>query len=408
MIEDDDYTPIPYEPSQICERIEEMLHALQWSWADLAKKSGVSERTFHRWRNGETVPQTGGVRGAAEAMGLTYEEITHALRRRSIAPEPLAPAPARGPRNAYDPWKTAGDDVFVGREATLRALAQALDERRSVNLVGDRRIGKSSILRVWERRARSLGYTVASTSGEMTSGRSARALVKAIARVDADDDADGAADALLAWIRARRRGGAPPLIVVDEFDDLCEHVDPRFFQRLRGMVGEELLVLLLATRAPLAEIAPEGRASSFDNVLATEPVGLLDPGAAEALLALRPDTFSPEERAELRVWSGRHPFYWKLLAHHLIRARREGEPVRKAVDDFLADAGRELQKLWVGHLDARERQALRGIVRGVAMPPAVNRRLCRRGLLTEAGQPFATVLSHWLGELEEEGASDVT
>ena len=398
---DDDYAPTLYDPAQICERIDEMLHVLRWSWADLSKKSGVSERTFHRWRNGETVPQTGGVRGAAEAMGVTYAEITHGLRLRSAAEGEAQPdrGPNRAPRDAYDPWKVAVDDLFVGRQPTLRALGDALEQRRSVNLVGDRRIGKSSILRAWEHRARDQGYTVTWTSGELTSGRTARSLVKAITRTDAPDDSDGAADALTSWARARRRSGPPPVVVVDEFDDLATHIDRRFFQRLRGLVGEEMLTLVLVTQVPLSEIGKVAHTSPFDNLLATEPVGLLDSTAADALVQLRPDTFSPGEIDLLRSEAGRHPFYLKLLAHHLLKARREALPARAALHGFLEDAGREIFKLWRTHLDPAEQDALRASVRGQEPGPRELRKLCRRGLLTEDGKPFAGVLVQWLGEL---------
>jgi transcriptional regulator with XRE-family HTH domain len=397
---DDDYAPTVYDPAQICERIDEMLHALQWSWAELAKKSGVSERTFHRWRNGETIPQTGGVRGAAEAMGLTYEEITHGLRRRTDEEgwPPPEREPRRAPRDAYDPWKVAEDEVFVGREGILRSLTAALEQRRSVNVVGDRRIGKSSILKAWERRARTQGQVVVSASGELTSGRSARALVKAITRADPPDDPDGAADALFSWARSRRRHGPPPLVVVDEFDDLAAHLDNRFFQRLRGLIGEEMATLVLVTRVPLAELGPAGHTSPFDNLLATEPIGLLDPPAADVLVNLRPDTFSTGEVELIRSWSGRHPFYLKLLAHHLLKARREDRPASSAVESFLGDAGRELGKLWRSHLDPEEQAALRAAARGDEAPPRLLRALCRRGVLTENGKPFGRVLFHWLEE----------
>ena len=254
---------------------------------------------------------------------------------------------------------------------------------------------------------------MSSASGELTSGRSARALVKAIARVDADDDADGAADTLLAWVRARRRGGTPPLIVVDEFDDLCEHVDRRFFQRLRGMIGEDLVVLLLATRVPLAEIGRGGRTSPFDNLLATEPVGLLDDAATDALIARCPDAFSAGEVAELHAWSGRHPYYVKLLAHHLIRARREGQlPIRKATPAGLW--GRLRPHRWTTSSPTPGASSRRAVAQPARASPSS--RPCSgspaaspsrpRSPAASAGagssprpaSPSPSVLTHWLGE----------
>jgi len=86
-----DLSPIPYDPVQICERIDEMRQALRWSWGDLAMKSGVNEMTIRRWRTGAP-PSLGEVRLTAEAMGLVYEEITYGLDlRHDEAPESEPP-----------------------------------------------------------------------------------------------------------------------------------------------------------------------------------------------------------------------------------------------------------------------------------------------------------------------------
>src|SRR5580704_11698742 len=177
MTDRDYHTPTPFDTAQICARVDGMLRERAWSWADLAEKTGIDERTFRRWRNGQTVPQIGRLREVAAALGATYHTLTEGLERRGDALEPPASGPRSAPCSSRDPWKLATDDVFVGRETTMQALMDALLERRSANVVGDRRIGKSSILRTWEQRARAMGYTVVGVSGDMTSGRSARALV---------------------------------------------------------------------------------------------------------------------------------------------------------------------------------------------------------------------------------------
>lgn len=79
MTHRDDQTPITCDPVVLCARIDELRAALRWSWGDLAAACGVTERTVIRWRDGEALPLVGAVRGAAEAMGVTYEEITHGL-----------------------------------------------------------------------------------------------------------------------------------------------------------------------------------------------------------------------------------------------------------------------------------------------------------------------------------------
>jgi ABC-type branched-subunit amino acid transport system ATPase component len=59
--------------------------------------------------------------------------------------------------NPYDPWTPVVPPRFVGRVGVLRRLDAALEEGRSISLVGDWRIGKSSVLATWEQRAREKG-----------------------------------------------------------------------------------------------------------------------------------------------------------------------------------------------------------------------------------------------------------
>jgi RNA polymerase sigma factor (sigma-70 family) len=76
---DDDDAPTPFDPAQLCARIEQLVDALGWSWADLEARAGVSRKIFDRWKSGALVPRKGVVRRAAEALGVTYDEITHGL-----------------------------------------------------------------------------------------------------------------------------------------------------------------------------------------------------------------------------------------------------------------------------------------------------------------------------------------
>ncbi len=404
--DDDDCTMTPFDPALLWARIEADLRGRGWSYAKLAEKAGIAEKTLQRWRNGETVPQIGRLREVAAALGTTYEKLTEGLPRRISPTETLDAEATPVPCDPFDPWKYAEGGTFVGRIATMQSLAEALEQRRSSNVVGDRRIGKTSVLKAWERRAREKGATVAFASGENTSGLSARALVMAITGTRAPEDADGAADALIAWIRARRRNGATPLILVDEFDGLALKVDNRFFQRLRGMVGDGMVVLVLATCKHLGELCVPGHTSPFENLLETHQLGLLEPEAVDQLIELRPGTFAPAEAELLRFWCGRHPFYLKLLAHHVITARDRRRTNEHAVEEFCISAGRELARLWSDHLRPPEQLALRDVVRGetFSKPPPASwekavRRLRRRGVLTEEGKPFAEVLARWMAEL---------
>jgi hypothetical protein len=72
--------------------------------------------------------------------------------------------------NLYDPWTPAVPPRFVGREDLLRRLEAALEERRSVSVVGDWRIGKSSLLQTWYEKQNGSGREVQLLSGEGPEG----------------------------------------------------------------------------------------------------------------------------------------------------------------------------------------------------------------------------------------------
>jgi hypothetical protein len=305
-----------------------------------------------------------------------------------------SPPPSPGAANPYDPWTPVTPPRFVGREGVVRRLEAALEEGRSISLVGDARVGKSSVLATWAQRLAGSGRTVRYVTGEGPEGASVGAFVAALtgeAAVPADPD--GAMNVLSRWVAAVTRPGLLPVVLVDEVDGLLPRFDPRLFERLRGMLGR--LALVLASRRELDVLYRQmHRTSPFHNRLQLEWLGLLEPEAAERLIGQGRDFLRPEDAETLHQWAGRHPFFLQLLGHHLVDARRQGEPAAEAVDRFQAEAAVRFRELW-RTLDGRERQALRDSVAGTPVEVAGLR---RRGLVTAEGQPFGRALADWLRE----------
>jgi predicted phosphodiesterase len=236
------------------------------------------------------------------------------------------PALLRRGTNPYDPWTPATPPRFVGRQRLFLALETALEERRSVSIVGDWRMGKSSVLQLWSQRVQERGREVRWVSGEGPEGVSPGAFVQQTTGLPAPDEPDGAADILSRWADAAGRPGLPPLILVDEMDGMLPRFEPRFFERLRGMLGR--LVLVLASRREFDRICQElGRTSPFHNRLELQWLGLLEPEAAEELIRQGEGLLGPGDPERMRQWAGRHPFYLELLGRHLIDARnRRSQP----------------------------------------------------------------------------------
>jgi hypothetical protein len=294
-----------------------------------------------------------------------------------------------------------------------------------VSLLGEWRIGKTSLLHTWGQRARELGFAVRLLSGQGRERQGHRALVDAVvAAVPADhrsaatgtatgaageqavsESPDAASDRLGDWCSAQREasGGLPPLLLLDEAEGLLGHCEPGFLERLRGLLTGRRLPLVFATRRTLPEVyADLGRVSPFANMLEAVRIGLLEPGAAAALLARGAAGLEPDDPAWVLDWAGRHPFFLTLLARRLFDARADGpdpdggDPRAQALARFRDEAAQQFALWWPG-LAERDRQRLRrAAAGGTATDANHGDDLCRRGLLTDDHQPFARVLSGWL------------
>jgi len=296
--------------------------------------------------------------------------------------------------NPYNPWVEAVPPRFVGREDLLRRLEAALENGRSISLVGDWRIGKSSILRTWFERHNERGREVRLLTGEGPEGVSPRALVEKITGYSTvGEGADEAADALDRWVVSTGRSGLPPLILIDEFDGMVLRLEHRFLERLRGMLGR--IVLVISTRRELDLIHKDlSRTSPFYNKLELAVVGLLEPVAAEELIRWGEGVLESGDADLLRRWAGRHPFYLQLLGKYLVDVRRKGEPIEEAIGRFRMEASARLRELW-GALGDKDRRSLTGFIEG----RTVQRMSLRvRGIVTEEGLPFGEILTNWLKE----------
>jgi 3',5'-cyclic AMP phosphodiesterase CpdA len=298
--------------------------------------------------------------------------------------------------NPYDPWTPIVPPGFVGRATLRKELWDALEQRRSVSLVGDWRTGKSSLFKTWEQQARASGRLVKWVSGDEASGQTPAALVESITGVAPPEDAGGAADALEAWVQGTRPHKYPPLLLVDEAESILLRFDRRFFEAVAGMLRRSAAILALSSSKDISAIY-EGlqRPSPFSDVLDTHWIGLLEPEAAAEIVRWGEGVLQREDQDRMHRWAGRHPFYLQLLGTRLFKMRERGENAHNVIERFQDEAAARLRDVW-RTLDDQERQALRDCVKGGIAPR--HRSLRRRGLVTESGRPFGQVLSDWIRE----------
>jgi hypothetical protein len=290
-----------------------------------------------------------------------------------------------------DPWRPAVPPMFTGRATLLNRLFTSWDMGRSVSLVGDWRIGKSSILATCYQSLEKAGRPVRLVDGESNAGQSPGAFVKAATGLAASEDSDGAANVLAEWARRAGQSGMRPLLLVDECDAVVHRFDYRFFERIRGML--DYLCIGVSSRRELDRVfqdAGQG-GSPFQNALEMHWVGLLEPQGAEELIASCA-TAVPHARSMIREWAGRHPFFIQLLSLKLAEARRYGQSESWAHEEFLTEASARLRELW-NTLSERDRQLL---AEAGNFPAPQARGLRRRGLLDEEGRHFGKVLTDWI------------
>jgi hypothetical protein len=307
------------------------------------------------------------------------------------AQAPCAAAVFPGAANPYLPW-TPSANRFAGRCQLIRRLESALEEGRSVSVVGDWRIGKTSLLLRWQREAQKRGRVVRLLDAEKREGASLAAFVTAITGHACPAEADPAADALDRWVASVSQPGLPPVILVDETDCLIGRFDYRFFERIRGML--ERLAWVFASRQELDALFEQtGRGSPLANRLEIQWLALVEPEAADEIIGWGQGVLTADDAAGMRQWAGRHPFYLQLLGHHLFYARHTGGTQSEALDRFRNEASARLRRVW-NTLNDRDRQALRDS----PVTPAPRLRLRMRGLVTEEGRPFGDVLTRWMEE----------
>jgi hypothetical protein len=321
-----------------------------------------------------------------------YKGVKNGRLKWSIT-APVAPNGTAGPGPIpVNPWKPAVPPAFVGRDLLLKKLRGAWDQGRSVSLVGDWRIGKSSILATCFESIGKSGRPVRFLNGESKEGASPADFVRAATGVPASGDPDSAADVLASWARQEQRPGLLPVLLVDECDALVRRFDYRFFERLRGMLDD--LCLGISSRRELDRVFKDAGkgASPFQNRLELHWVGLLESEAAMHLIESAGARLSVQARRLIHDWAGRHPFFIQLMAKKLLDAREFGQSEAQARDEFQAEAAARLRELW-GTLTEREQELLIEAT-SVAKPEVGVLR--RRGLLDEEGRPFGRVLTQWL------------
>lgn len=255
--------------------------------------------------------------------------------------------------------------LFVGREEELSALAWRMKgaQPTSVNVVGERRIGKSSLLyqfsKTWKQRvANGRNYAVIYLSlqdahFQTSEGFFQSLLNRLCAAVEDCDpeatfipangkiDGDAFADALGEW-KARR---ILPVVCLDEFEMFLrypEEFTDGFYDHLRAQMDRNALMMIVSSRKPLDVYRQEQKlTSSFFNLGHFLLLREFSEDEAKELARLPastvpglPPALSDEEQEIALQWGACHPMLLQFACLFLCQARQESKDTAWAENQF--------------------------------------------------------------------------
>ncbi len=285
---------------------------------------------------------------------------------------------------------------FFGRQRELERLYSAIATQQCVSLVGERKLGKSSLLTRLSHPATLQSFGLDPSQYlfvyfDLESLASARRddfwlelLDTIAARLPPGDltqalrkQLDAGDIRFLTARRALRRirdAGLAVVLLLDEFESLARNpqFEPDFYGELRSLAGELGLVMLTAGKRSLYDLTYEDSStlsSPFFNIFSEMQVGLLSGDDARQILrelsGRSGGPFSPEEIDWALELAGPHPFFIQVMGWHLFETPGRGEPrtaetyelIRKR---FAAEAEDHYRYIW-SSLSPAEQAGLLGL-----------------------------------------------
>jgi hypothetical protein len=300
-------------------------------------------------------------------------------------------------------------DDFFGRMAELRSIYTLILSGQSVSLVGERRVGKSSLLNA-------LGFESQRTEFELPenfcfvfvdlqyiAGCMQEEFVTYLLRQIAEstgisiqmppygslhEPLEQAAQEVL-------HQGRRLVVLMDEFDVLVrnDRIPRELFAILRAWAGRFEIAFVLASREGSIEpiLTEDSIGSAFLNIFAPVYVGPLQESEARELIDLPAEhvgmPFTDEEKEWILQLGGHHPFYLQIACYHMFNGKfSDLIPERRREhleEEFSYEAGPHLDYLLQGLLE-REKKALQSwIATGRIDDRRARVELTRRGILMD-------------------------
>lgn len=267
---------------------------------------------------------------------------------------------------------------FVGRKTELHALTAQMTavQPASINIIGRRRIGKSSLLyhffQTYEQRvSEPTRYVVIYLSLQDSRCQHEDGLYQAVAWELWHNHTVMQNAALVEPLRVKpfnrlafsavmghyKRLGVMPVLCLDEFGPLFRHpqeFNKGFFDNLRSLMESHVLMLVVASHRRLDFYQRRHKLrSAFFKLWQVLMLGELTEQEAQDLVRLPASriigsapALSTQQQQLVRQWGSRHPYLLQLAAILLHEADQSGQDVSWAKAKFQKEARRVPKPAW--------------------------------------------------------------
>ena len=280
---------------------------------------------------------------------------------------------------------------FIGRQREVEQVFSRLRNREaeSSSIVGERRVGKTSLLHHLAHPEVRQKYGVDSpqyvfiytdlqmVDASMTPDRLVRRLTRQLALQASDEDLKRAAEelrqaetidnfALADLFDVVDLKGLRVVMLLDEFEKVTTNPNfgPDFFYGLRSLAIQHNLTLVTSSRSELIELTHSEaiKSSPFFNIFANINVRLyLEPEARRLISTYLEGSgieFSAAETELLFRMAGFHPFFLQAACHFLFEAYEKGlEPAERTqflAKEFREEAAPHLDDYWFNSRDSEK------------------------------------------------------
>ena len=242
---------------------------------------------------------------------------------------------------------TKAEDFF-GRDNEQSMLRAYLRGRQSCQIVGPRRIGKTSLLRQIERAASEWEENAVVAYLDLQDAQ-CNTLSGWLGLVSRQFEWSTPAASLVKFsegVDATLRKGLHPILCLDEFEAMtsrrAEFTDD-FFLNLRSC-GQRGMSIITASRKSLSDLVKSGGLTSpFSNIVSPLKIGpFANKDAEDFITIFRPgvESFMPEEKRTILEFSKGHPLALQVGCFHVVEAKQSRESLtaamQKAADDVRA------------------------------------------------------------------------